>query len=133
MARIGLKLRSLQGGRVAFMCPGCGELHQITVDGAASDVQGPVWGYNQNPDAPTFTPSVLVRGVRNNLSDADWDALDKLDVKADREKILSDSRFNFVCHSFVRDGRIQFLNDCTHSLAGQTVDLPDLEGEICAP
>lgn len=26
------------------------------------------------------------------------------------------------------DGRIQFLNDCTHALAGQTVDLPDWEG-----
>jgi hypothetical protein len=30
-----------------------------------------------------------------------------------------------VCHSFVTDGRIQFLSDCTHELAGQTVDLPD--------
>ncbi len=30
-----------------------------------------------------------------------------------------------VCHSFVRDGRIQFLPDCSHKLAGQTVDLPD--------
>jgi hypothetical protein len=30
-----------------------------------------------------------------------------------------------ICHSFVRDGRIEFLSDCTHRLAGQTVDLPD--------
>jgi len=30
------------------------------------------------------------------------------------------------CHSFVTDGRIQFLNDCSHALAGQTVDLPDM-------
>jgi hypothetical protein len=29
-----------------------------------------------------------------------------------------------VCHSFVIDGRIQFLSDSTHVLAGQTVDLP---------
>lgn len=28
-----------------------------------------------------------------------------------------------VCHSFVTDGQIQFLNDCTHELAGQTVPL----------
>lgn len=34
---------------------------------------------------------------------------------------------NFRCHSFVREGRIQFLGDCTHKLAGQTVDLPDLD------
>lgn len=32
-----------------------------------------------------------------------------------------------VCHSFIRDGRIEFLSDCTHALAGQTVDLPDIE------
>ena len=27
------------------------------------------------------------------------------------------------CHIFIRDGRIQYLNDCTHALAGQTVDM----------
>lgn len=28
-----------------------------------------------------------------------------------------------ICHSFITDGEIQFLNDCTHKLAGHTVDL----------
>lgn len=28
-----------------------------------------------------------------------------------------------VCHSFVRNGTIQYLNDCTHNLAGKTVDM----------
>ena len=32
-----------------------------------------------------------------------------------------------VCHLFLTDGRIQFLGDCTHKLAGQTVDLPELD------
>ncbi|MNJ76318.1 hypothetical protein D3C77_735750 [compost metagenome] len=32
-----------------------------------------------------------------------------------------------VCHSFVTDGRSQYLTDCTHALAGQTVDLPEWE------
>ena len=31
------------------------------------------------------------------------------------------------CHSFVNGGRIQFLPDSTHKLAGQTVDIPDWE------
>lgn len=31
------------------------------------------------------------------------------------------------CHSFVRDGRIEYLSDSEHALAGQTVDLPDWE------
>ena len=30
------------------------------------------------------------------------------------------------CHSFVRNGRIEFLSDCTHELAGQTAELPEL-------
>jgi hypothetical protein len=31
------------------------------------------------------------------------------------------------CHSFLVDGQIQFLGDCTHALAGQTVPLPEIE------
>jgi hypothetical protein len=27
------------------------------------------------------------------------------------------------CHLFIRDGALQFLSDCTHKLAGQTVDM----------
>jgi hypothetical protein len=50
-------------------------------------------------DAPTVAPSILVRGGSKNG----------------------------VCHSFVKKGRIIYLNDCTHSLAGQEVDIPDLD------
>jgi hypothetical protein len=28
------------------------------------------------------------------------------------------------CHYFLRKGEIQFLNDCTHALAGKTVPIP---------
>lgn len=31
------------------------------------------------------------------------------------------------CHSFVRDGKLHFLSDCTHLLAGQTVEPPALD------
>lgn len=122
MGVLGKKLRGLEGGLVAFMCPGCGELHQFRVEGEGR----PKWGYNGNPDSPTFTPSVLVRGVRSTMTEADWAEYDKYDVKADREKILADHRFKSVCHSFVRDGQTQFLGDCTHELASQTVELPDV-------
>ncbi len=33
-----------------------------------------------------------------------------------------------VCHSYIKEGRIQFLGDCGHDLAGQTVALPELPG-----
>lgn len=35
------------------------------------------------------------------------------------------SQPDHICHSFVRDGQIQYLGDCTHEYAGKTVDLPD--------
>ena len=34
------------------------------------------------------------------------------------------------CHLYVRNGRIEFLSDCNHALAGQTVDLPDCEDDV---
>jgi hypothetical protein len=41
------------------------------------------------------------------------------------------------CHIFVRDGKIQFLNDCTHELAGKTVPMEPLWGaamiDVLAP
>ena len=31
------------------------------------------------------------------------------------------------CHSFIREGKIQFLDDCTHHLKGQTVEMEDVK------
>ena len=31
------------------------------------------------------------------------------------------------CHSFIRNGKIQYLADCEHHLAGQTIELPEIE------
>ncbi|WDA11684.1 DUF6527 family protein [Paracoccus marcusii] len=102
VAQIGKKLRSLQNGMVGFMCPGCNGMHAITVEGPNS------WGFNGNVDAPTFTPSILVRC--GSAVDPSF-----IDEPGDPPT---------VCHSFVSDGQIQFLADCTHQLAGQTVPLP---------
>ena len=90
-------LRSAEGGRLLFYCRGCGMAHQVSV----GDGPGPRWGYNGNPDKPTFTPSVRVRWTHGPQHEPR------------------------VCHTFVTDGRIQYLGDCTHALAGQTIDLPE--------
>lgn len=120
-------LRALEGGRVAFWCPGCNEAHQVTVDGE----RNPRWGYNGNAERPTFTPSILVRGVRIDGGDAELDRIiDSYKLPEEREQMLADRRINTVCHSFVTDGRIQFLDDCTHALAGATVDLPAWPGAV---
>lgn len=33
------------------------------------------------------------------------------------------------CHSFIKDGKMQFLADSTHELSGKTVELFDVEPE----
>ncbi|NMZ72988.1 hypothetical protein HBO32_07745 [Pseudomonas nitroreducens] len=83
-----------------FLCPGCSMLHGVRV-GPGS--QHPRWDWNGDVNKPTFSPSILVTY---------W---------------WGEQREDRRCHSFVRDGRIEFLSDCTHALAGQTVDLPALE------
>lgn len=110
------------------MCPGCGEMHQVTIKVQPRGREGPLWGWNGDGDAPTFTPSVLIRGVRLDMDDDELDRiLAEYNLPTDRERLLADRRVNTVCHSFITDGRIRFLGDCTHALAGRTVDLPDLE------
>lgn len=105
MSALSSKLRSLEDGqggiRLMFQCPGCERPHAVAV-GAGP---GPRWGWDESVDAPTFTPSVLVT----------YDGADAGKGGAPQA----------VCHSFVTAGRIQFLGDCTHALAGQTVGLPD--------
>jgi hypothetical protein len=57
------------------------------------------WGWNRDTEKPTITPSILTDG--------------------------GDGRPR--CHSYVTNGKIQFLHDCTHELAGRTLDLLDIE------
>lgn len=92
------------GDRLAFYCPGCDSPHVLNV---YAD-RHPRWGYNEDPLAPTFTPSVLNRTGR---------AVDPAFVPEPGDPPE-------ICHVFVTAGQIQFLGDCTHALAGQTVPLP---------
>lgn len=106
-------LRTMEGDKLGFWCPGCKEMHAVRVPPHPH-----AWGFNGNFDKPTFTPSVLVTGKRRMTED------EYLRVRSGEKLEIPDSR----CHSFVTDGNIQFLSDCTHDLAGQTIALqpPDM-------
>lgn len=54
------------------------------------------WTWNGSTDAPTLRPSVLTTG------------------------------HNFTCHSWINDGNAQFLDDCSHEFAGQTMVLHEV-------
>ena len=63
-----------------------------------------------------------VHGVRT--SPAGWTWNGDLVKPTLSPSLLTTDGMGTVCHCFVRDGRIEFLNDSTHALAGKTVDLP---------
>lgn len=104
-----MKLKRFEGEHYAgysFWCAGCGMRHMVNTE--ESDGKGrPVWGFNGDLERPVFTPSVLVW----------WDEGEERTPKR--------------CHSFVgcngaAPGQIIYLADCTHALAGQVIDLPDI-------
>ncbi len=81
-------------------CPGCGFGHSANLKlGEYDNPKQHTWTWNGSVDKCTMEPSFLLRTV-------------------DKE------RKPLVCHVFIRDGQIQFLSDCTHKLAGQTVPVP---------
>lgn len=85
-----------------FECPGCKTSHGIPVDQIPSEY-GSKWQWNGSMDYPTFSPSIHVfpHGAAPPFTPQPR------------------------CHSFVKDGKIQFLGDCEHELKNQTVDLPE--------
>ena len=52
--------------------------------------------FNQDVNKPTLTLSVLYRSG------------------------------NICCHSYIKEGKIEYLSDCTHQLKGQTIELPEI-------
>lgn len=87
-------------------CPGCQDTHRITT----------LWEFDGNLEAPTFSPSILTRGVQ-------WAEGDTFH-RPGHSKVPAGGQT--VCHSFIRAGQWEFLTDSTHDLAGQTVPMVDL-------
>lgn len=107
----------LRDGLLTFKCPGCNLHHTLPVDGRPS-----AWRFNGSTDRPTLEPSILARG--GCCYEADWHSQERrraCDKGCPDEDGIS---MCHTCHSFVRDGQIEFLSDCTHALAGKTVPLP---------
>jgi hypothetical protein len=86
---------------VRFVCPGCKADDKMTHHSVCTEAGftgTPRWEFNNDLNRPTLAPSIRAR--------YGWAAGE------------------VVCHSFVRAGRIEYQADCTHSMAGKTVDLP---------
>ena len=80
-----------------FRCPACKDSHYFISQPDPDKPEGPVWGFNGDLLDPTVSPSIRVR----------WD-------KWNGSKYTPK-----VCHFFIRDGIIEYCNDCTHDYAGR--------------
>jgi len=97
-------------GSYLIHCPACKFAHKFDSR----------WTFNGDFAKPTFRASMLVKWFRYD---------DFKSVSDGTAKVGPDGKYpglDIVCHSFVTDGKIQFLGDCTHELVGQTVDLPEV-------
>ena len=109
MALISKILRNAVDNGLLWHCPGCKCPHMIHHGAGIASV--PRWTWNGDVDRPTFSPSVLVTWREPSDVESEFD-----DPTKDVAK---------TCHSYVTDGQMVFLTDCTHALAGQTVPIPD--------
>jgi len=86
-----------------YWCPGCDCLHGITIRPDVAD-NGAGWTFSGTLEKPTYAPSQLTTYEYGPQGD----------------------RKRQVCHTFIREGMIQYLGDCTHDMRGKTVPLPPL-------
>jgi len=108
--------RDINSTQLYFHCPGCGHLHALN-DNKTDTIKinpknpkkVPIWEFNGNFERPTINPSYLSWSYRKNPITGEYN------IEIDR------------CHSFIRDGMIQYLSDCHHSLKDQTIELPEIK------
>ena len=58
------------------------------------------WTFNGDCERPTISPSIKVSGYNNDGK--------------------------FICHFFIKKGRLEYCKDCTHKLAGKTVEMEEI-------
>lgn len=82
-----------------FICPGCATLGGTGLHMLPVNTMdhSPSWDWNGDQEKPSLSPSILTS--------------------------MGEGR---VCHSFLKDGVFVYLSDCSHDLAGMTVEMPDL-------
>lgn len=117
MSAYGKLLRKVVGGYLHH-CPGCETNHFINTHRDPDFPGKPCWSFNENPDSPTFSPSVRIREKKREFDNGEW--------TGEWVKDVDGNLIDHCCHYFIRNGQIEFCSDSTHTLAGQTVSLPDL-------
>ena len=94
-----------------FWCPAC-EMHHHIDDKWTIDLVN-----------NTLSPSVLWESMNHRKH---WKTDENGDYIFGKDnKVIGAKKIK--CHSFVKNGTIQYLNDCTHELAGTTSPMEPLK------
>lgn len=95
--------------RYAFFCVGCKMHHLINTD----ETVKPRWVWNGSMTQPTFSPSIHIKYETRKKQPV-------FGLPDDAPIVMVQN----TCHSFVNDGIIDYLSDCTHEYSGKKVKLP---------
>lgn len=117
---------------IRINCPGCGDQHVLGIRPVPEGlIESPHaikcahWLFTGDLEKPYFSPSVHVRTghyASGNFTENEcWCTYNKNHPNEQEDFAC------YICHSFIRDGVIEFLDDCTHALAGKKVALLDVE------
>mgnify|MGYP006349575783 FL=1 len=71
------------------------------------------WTWNGDTEKPTLRPSVLTQGT--------WRVSGEEHARLMSGGTVEPRKYR--CHTWVNDGQAQFLDDCSHDLRGQIVDM----------
>ena len=107
MGQVSPYLRKTDQGHTHW-CPACKEMHPLPDS----------WNFNGDVNKPTYTPSFKHSGMKtirdeNGIWTGEWELLNGKPVPE-------------ICHYILTNGILHFCGDCTHSMAGQSVPLPEL-------
>lgn len=88
------------GADYLFECPACGCYHGVWT--TKRNKSNAVWQFNGDLEKPTVSPSLRIH--------------------------YHDSKSNkdVLCHFYIKNGNIEYLNDCTHQLKGDTIKIPTI-------
>ena len=92
------KVREIAPKFFEFYCPACGKSHFFWT--ARQNGEELSWIFNNDLDNPT---------VKRDISN---------------DTVVTDGQR--LCHLNITDGQIHYLPDCGHEMAGQTVDMVDV-------
>lgn len=103
--RLAHRVSNKEGVHIGYLifCPACDNAHYLDKR----------WTFNDNLEKPTFSPSLLLRG-KVMPTDEECDRI----LNGETVELA-----DLVCHSFITDGKIQYLSDCSHSSKNMTIEL----------